>query len=154
MAVKRVELRNLAREIDGFSRATLKKQQAVVADSMARAIPRLVAASPHDTGLYAQSWDFTIEEKRAIIGNYAPYASVIEFGARPHPTPIAPLLAWAKRVLGDPSQPPDYSSEVWALAKAVQKKLATQGQAPRHILENQIPLIIEDIKRSINAILS
>ena len=102
-----------------------------------------------DTGLYAASWDFTVEENAVVLGNYAPYAGVIEYGARPYTPPIGPLLAWAKRVTGDPSQPPNYSSRVWALAKAVQAKIEAEGQAPRHIMENMIPKIIENIREEL-----
>lgn len=103
-----------------------------------------------DTGLYAQSWTFTETEKSIILGNYAPYAGVIERGARPFTPPLGPLLAWAKRVLQDPSQPPDYSSRVWGLATAVQQKIRREGMKPRHILENEIPRIIERVQREIN----
>lgn len=113
---------------------------------IAQSIPDLVERSPVDTGLYAQSWDFTETEFGAIVGNYAPHAAIIENGARPFTPPIGPLLAWAKRVLKDPSQPPEYSSEVWALAKGTQKKIASFGMEPKHIMEQMIPTIIERIK--------
>lgn len=148
--MRTLRLEDLSKALDGLSKKTLREQKQAVGKAMARAIPRLVAASPVDTGLYAQSWDFTVDEKSAIIGNYAPYASVIEFGARPYSAPIDPLLAWAKRVLSDPSQPPDYSEKVRALAWGTWRKIRARGFAPHHILENQIPLIIADIKKELN----
>lgn len=144
--MKRVNLENFSKELKGFSSASLKQKKAAVVRGVARSLPDLVAASPVDTGLYAASWDMTVEEKSVIIGNYAPYAGIIEYGARPFTPPIAPLLAWAKRVLGNGSQPPDYDSEVWALAKATQHKISEYGMAPRHILENMIPKIIQNIR--------
>lgn len=150
MATKQVQLKHFSREISEFSKATLHDQQAAVANALAHSIPRLVAASPVDTGLYAQSWDFTIDEHSAILGNYAPYAAVIEWGARPFTPPLAPLLAWAKRVLKDPSQPPDYSPRVWALAVGVRNKIAAHGMKPQHILENMIPSILEEVRKELD----
>jgi len=120
-----------------------------VVSGVAKSIPDLVQASPVDTGLYAASWDFTVEEKSVILGNYAPYAGIIEQGARPFTPPIGPLLAWAKRVLRDRSQPPDYSPEVWALARGTQNKIAAQGMQPRHILEKTLPKIMQNIKEEV-----
>lgn len=125
----------------------LPLQKKAVIRGIAKSIPDLVAASPVDTGLYAQSWDFTYDEKSAILGNYAPHAAIIEYGARPFTPPIGPLLAWAKRVLQDPSQPPNYSSQVWALAKGTQNKIAEKGISPKHVLENQLDAIIRNIKQ-------
>lgn len=146
---KTVRLENFARELKEFTNATVEQQRKAVASGLARSIPDLVAASPVDTGLYASSWNFEINEKEAIIGNYAPHAPIIESGARPFTPPIGPLLAWAKRVLKSPSQPPDYDSEVWALARGTQNKISEQGMKPRHILENMIPQIIENIKQEL-----
>lgn len=167
MSAKRVELKDFSKALGDFSKKSLKEQRAAVARGLARSIPDLVAASPVDTGLYAASWDFTMEEEAGIIGNYAPYAGVIEDGARPFTPPIGPLLAWAHRVLngtdakrGQPltkaeaqstgnSQLSGYSSEEWGLAVGVQKKIAKHGMAPRHILKNMIPTIIENIRKEL-----
>ena len=146
---KIVDLDKFSDALGDFAKLSLEKKRKAVVGGIARSIPDLVAASPVDTGMYADSWDFTIQEKSVILGNYAPYAGVIEYGARPHPTPIGPLLDWAKRVLQSPSQPPKYEPKVWALAKAVQRKLAERGQEPKHIMENAIPMIIENIKKEL-----
>ena len=87
-------------------------------------VPKLVKDSPVDTGEYAASWDTLEEHDRVLLGNFAPHASIIEFGARPFTPPLKPLLAWAKRVLKSGSQPPDYEPKVWALARATQRKIA------------------------------
>lgn len=149
MATKVVKLENFANELKEFTGKALEEQRAAVASGLARSIPTLVAASPVDTGLYAQSWDFTVTEEAAIIGNYAPHAGIIEEGARPFTPPIGPLLAWAKRVLRDPSQPPQYSERVRALAYGVQKKIASQGIKPKHILRDNLEAIIENIKQEL-----
>lgn len=146
MAAKTVKLENFAHELKEFANKTLEEQKAAIVGGVMRSVPDLVAASPVDTGAYANSWDFTETEVGIILGNYAPHAPIIEKGARPFTPPMSPLLAWAKRVLQDPSQPPNYSNEVWALAKGTQNKIAKYGMEPKHILENMIPKIIENIK--------
>lgn len=146
MTAKRVSLKDLERDLPGFAKATVEKQKQAITMGLQRSIPMLVEQSPVDTGLYAQSWDMTVTEEKAVIGNFAPHAPIIEYGARPYTPPIQPLLAWAKRVLKDPSQPPHYSSHVWALAKYTQKKIAREGIKPRMVLTNALPDIINNIK--------
>lgn len=144
--MKRVNLSDFSNELGSFSKASLAEQKKAVVAGVARSLPELAATSPVDTGLYAASWDMSVQEQSVIAGNYAPYAGIIEDGARPFIPPIAPLLAWAKRVLQDSSQPPNYSSRVWALARGTQKKIAAEGMQPRHILQNMIPTIIQNIR--------
>lgn len=144
-----VKLNDFADIIRDMPGKTLDQIKNGTASGLARSIPDLVAASPVDQGFYAASWDFTVNEQSAILGNYAPHASIIEDGARPFTPPMAPLLAWAKRVLKDSSQPPNYSDRVWALAKGTQKKIAAQGLKPHKILETMLPKIIENIKQEI-----
>jgi len=151
MSVKVVKMADLAKELGKFGHVSLANQKKAVGRAIVAAMPRLVAASPIDTGLYAQSWDFTLDEEKAVIGNYAPHGAVIEFGARPFTPPLTPLLAWAKRVLKDPSQPPSYSPQVQRLARGTQAKIARVGMKPHHILENEIPKIIEDIKKELRS---
>lgn len=146
MSTQRVDLRNFASELAKFSEKHLVEIRNATARGIAASIPDLVAASPVDTGLYAQSWDMSVTDIAVILGNYAPHAPIIEHGARPFTPPLGPLLAWAKRVLKDGSQPPDYSSAVWGLAKYTQKKIEDEGMKPKHILENAIPGIIERIR--------
>lgn len=146
MATKTVKLQDLSSELKKDSKLRLEDQKKAVIKGMIRSVPSLVKNSPIDTGDYANSWDFSIEEKRAIIGNFAPHAPIIERGARPFTPPITPLLAWAKRVLNSSSQPPNYDSEVWALARGVQNKIAKEGMKPRNVLEKEIPNIIENIR--------
>lgn len=149
---KVVKIENLAEELRKTAEGNLKQYKAAVVSGVARSIPDLVRASPVDTGQYAASWNFTVEEKRVILGNFAPHAPIIEKGARPFTPPIGPLLAWAKRVLKSPSQPPDYDSEVWGLAKGVQKKIAAEGMKPRNILEKALPTILENIRSELNRV--
>jgi hypothetical protein len=149
--VKTVNLKDFAKELNVRTKEEAERLRVAILDGCLESIPQLVKDSPVDTGLYAQSWEVTKTEMGAMLENHAPHSAIIEYGARPFTPPIAPLLAWAKRVLKDPSQPPKYSSHVWALAKYTQNKIAEKGMQPKHILENAIPMIIENIKRSYNA---
>lgn len=151
MAVIEVKLENFGKVLREHTDKHITEVRAGVARGLARSIPMLVQSSPVDTGHYASSWDFTITEKAAILGNFAPHAAIIERGARPFTPPLPPLLAWAKRVLQDPSQPPDYSDEVWGLAVGTQKKIQREGMAPKHILENNLPGIIENIRMELES---
>ena len=146
--IKLNEFSDILREMPN---KTLEEVKRGTVSGIAKSIPDLVAASPIDTGLYAQSWTFTADETGIILGNFSPYAAVIEDGARPFTPPIGPLLAWAKRVLGDSSQPPDYSSNVRSLAYGVQKKISQYGMQPKKVLENMLPTIIENIRKEILA---
>lgn len=152
MPVTQVKLADLAQRLGLAGKVGLADQKRAVGRGIVKAIPRLVAASPVDTGLYAQSWSFTLDETQAVLGNFAPQAAVIEYGARPFTPPLAPLLAWAKRVLKDSSQPPNYSPEVQRLARGTQAKIAREGMKPKHILENELPRILEDIKSELRAL--
>lgn len=152
MPTKTVKLNEFSNILREYPKLNVQQVKQGVASGLARSIPDLVKASPVDTGLYASSWDFTIEENAAILGNFAPYASIIEDGARPFTPPIEPLLAWAKRVLQDSSQPPNYSPEVRSLAYGVQKKISENGMEPRKILENMLPTIIDNIRQELDKI--
>lgn len=147
MSTKVVQLDDFAKEIGAYSKDQIEALKHATLLGIARSIPMLVEKSPVDTGLYAQSWGFNKTEFGAILGNYAPHAPIIEYGARPFTPPLAPLLAWAKRVLRDGSQPPDYSDEVWGLALYTQKKIEREGMKPRHIMQDAIPDILKNIEQ-------
>jgi len=149
--IKTVRLKDFAKELGNAYADIRSEQKKVVASSIYSHLEKIVKTSPVDTGLFAQSWDLLETEKSIILGNYAPHAAIVEYGARPFRPPLTPLLAWAKRVLKDGSQPPDYSKDVWALAVYTQKKIEKQGMEPKHILEDAIPEIIRQIKLDLEA---
>jgi hypothetical protein len=144
-----IKLNDFAKVIQEMPGKTLEQVRKGTISGVAKSISGLVENSPVDTGLYAQSWNFTADEQSVVLGNTAPHAAIIEEGSRPFTPPIAPLLAWAKRVLKDSSQPPNYSPEVWALAKGTQNKIAQNGMQPRKVLEGMLPTILENIRQEI-----
>ena len=149
MGSKTIRLEDFGRELRrDFDTTNAEVQKGIFKGALA-SIPDLVKASPVDTGQYASSWDVTKTKEAVVIGNFAPHAPIIENGARPFTPPLGPLLAWAKRVLGDSSQPPNYSDAVWNLAKGTQRKIEREGIKPRKVLVNTIPVIIENIKREL-----
>lgn len=152
MSTKVVTLGDLSSELDKFSKKHVEDQKKAVANGMLKSLPDLVASSPVDTGQYAASWDFTVSEKEAVLGNFAPHAPIIEVGARPFKPPLEPLLAWAKRVLQSSSQPPDYDDEVWGLALGTQKKIEKFGMKPRNVLGKMLPKIIANIEAEMKKI--
>lgn len=148
MAVmKTISMKELSKAMKGQMEENIEKAKKAVVRGCYRTLPDLVEASPVDTGLYAQSWDVVVDDLYVAIGNTAPYAAIIEYGTRPFTPPIGPLLAWAKRVLRDPSQPGDYSNEVWALAKGVQNKISNEGMKPRAVMRQMIPTLLDNIKK-------
>jgi len=153
MPTQEVDLHDFSQVLSQFSEDHIDYIRSSVTRGVIRALPEIIKNSPVDTGQYANSWDVREDEKSVTIGNYAPHAPIIEFGARPFRPPLPPLLEWAKRVLRDPSQPPEYSSAVWGLAIYTRNKIEKYGQEPKHIMTNQIPVIIgyidEELKRGI-----
>lgn len=152
MAKKVVKLSAFAGELRNFQEKSFEEIKRATKIGVLRSLRTLILKSPVDTGEYANSWDFTETEKSLILGNFSPHASVIEFGARPFTPPIGPLLAWAKRILQDPSQPPEYSSEVWAMARGVQNKISREGMKPKHVLQSTMPEIIDNIIQEIQSL--
>lgn len=149
MPTIRVNLEDFSKVLKEFENKHIADVKKGIASGVARSIGDLVRASPVDTGLYAQSWNFSATEERVILGNYAPHAPIIEFGARPFTPPLKPLLEWAKRVLKDSSQPPNYSPAVQGLARYTQKKISEVGMQPRLILTNMLPTIIDNIRQEL-----
>jgi len=152
MAVIQVKLSELGKLLGAEPKRQIPQIKHAVRIGLLQSIPHLVQKSPVDTGQYANSWDFTETESEMILGNFSPHAAVIENGARPFTPPIGPLLAWAKRVLNDSSQPPDYSPEVRGLAYGVRNKIQKEGMKPRNILGQEMPNIIARIKREFKKI--
>lgn len=149
MVVRTVKLSEFSKVFGEESKLRMEEQRKAVVQGIVDSLPEIIKGSPVDTGLYAQSWALLEEEEKIIFGNTAPHAPVIELGARPFRPPLPPLLAWAKRVLGDGSQPPDYSDRVWALAVYTQQKIEREGMRPRFVMQDAIPMILKNIAEAL-----
>lgn len=79
------------------------------------------------------------------VGTNVAYALPIEFGARPHWPPLAPIEFWVRRKLRVPAK------EVRGVAFLVARKIAKRGTAPRQIftlgLDDAKPRIVEIFSR-------
>lgn len=53
-----------------------------------------------------------------------PYGAFVNFGTSPHTPPIGPLIAWARKVLGD-------ASAAWAVQKAIAKRGTPSPNHPK-----------------------
>jgi len=149
MSVIKVDLKDFSKALKNYTSSNIEVVKKSVAVGAVKSIPELVKNSPIDTGHYASSWDVLLGNTSVTVGNFAPHAPIIEYGARPFTPPLKPLLAWAKRVLNDPSQPPEYSPEVWKLAIGTRNKIQEVGMKPRHIMTKSIPMIIKNIEEEL-----
>ena len=132
-----------------FLRKNLKRVKDAVYDGALRSVKPLAEKSPVDTGLYASSWEV---DKRGgkdpveiVIGNTAPYAYTIEFGAPPHKPPVLAIQEWAARKLQKPINDPEVKRLTWGTVNKIKEK----GQDPKYILTKGIEeIILPNIKKS------
>jgi hypothetical protein len=126
-----------------FSAAQMGKRKAVTM------IGLVTPRQPVDTGEMRRSYVVRMVYLRASkqwaaeLSNVAKHAAIMEYGARPHTTPLEPLIRWAERKLrkaeGTKAKPRRKSSLLKRLAKAVVKdvkkalgikaKKATRGKS-------------------------
>ena len=139
---KVVALKDFSKELKKYGEENIELYKKTIIDNLQKNLIELIKNSPVDTGLYAQSWELLISEKEAFLGNDAPHAAIIEYGARPYTPPIGPLLNWARRVL----KQPENTSHVWALARYTQNKIEEFGMDPKHILTDATEKIVNDIR--------
>lgn len=150
MARVKVDIRKLGEAWDKASGQMRGAMERGLFSGVLRGQHHLMENSPVDTGLYQASWAVNPKSNTHIeLGNSAPHAPIIEYGARPHNAPLGPLLAWAKRVLKSSSQPPYYDEQVQRLARGVQKKIRERGQEPKHVLTDAIPDLIKMVEEEI-----
>ena len=142
-------------------------------DSANETLRQVVQTSPVDQGAYKASWEVKMPSsgRPTMLINDAPYAGVIEAGARPHWAPLEPLIEWARRKAGDLSlaglvaiRPANFtksgrfrgqaglddsdSAAIEAFARGVQLKIAAKGQAPKWIMRNQLPFARKSLARA------
>jgi len=71
--MRQVELKDFSKVLEEFSEKHISELRKGVVSGIAKSIPDLVRASPVDTGLYAQSWDFTSDEEKAVLCTACPH---------------------------------------------------------------------------------
>ena len=129
----------LGKGSESYIKTHRKEVYDIFADSLLKSVKNMTERSPVDTGLYASSWDVEkVDENNIFFGNTAPYATIIELGARPFRPPIGPILAWASRKLSLPEDHP----RVRSFAFFVVKKIEKEGLEPHYIMENGLEEII------------
>lgn len=152
MSARVVKVEAFPKIFENYNRRLLSLYKKACERGIINSIPKLVEDSPVDTGEYARSWNYEKTKDAIKVGNFAPHAAVIEFGARPFKPPLKPLLAWAKRVLKDSSQPPGYSPEVWKLALGTRRKIEEEGMEPKHILTKNNDYIKDQMRDELNQV--
>lgn len=155
--------------LPGILRAHEKRFPAAVRKGALRAAHRgrthLVSVSPVDQGAFKSAWRVARDaEGYPMITNDAPYAGVIERGARPHPVSregIENIKEWVKRkVLGGLTLA-KYSAqqgrkvkrgsgsvswvdrEAESIAWAIAAKLKKEGQKGLYLVQNAVPLLAD-----------
>ena len=149
MSARVVKVEEFPKVFKRYNKKLLGIYKVAAERGIINSIPHLVQESPVDTGEYSKSWDYEKTKDAIKVGNFAPHAAIIEFGARPFKPPIKPLLAWAKRVLKDDSQPPEYSPEVWQLALGTQRKIQEKGMEPKHIMSKNLDYIKDQMREEL-----
>ena len=109
---KKVNLTEFVKELEKMPKEVVKEAIDATYSGVLGSQEALNKETPVDTGFLLSSWDTSKNplepEPSVVIGNTAPYSSVImEYGARPHETPIPPLLEWAGRKLQKPTTDPN-----------------------------------------------
>ena len=135
MAARIISLKDIGKEL-GKKFVEHEKKEVIEAtyEACLRSVEPMKYRSPVDTGLYASAWEVkkTNQPGEVFFGNTAPYAGIVEYGARPFNAPIRPLEEWAARKLRLPVTSPEVQNFAWA----VKKKIQREGMEPKFILES------------------
>jgi hypothetical protein len=127
-AVIKIDIKELGRELRARGRAVQRAIEKGMVVGAARGRTHLVELSDEhgitDRGLYKNAWKRHSRGRgRVDLHNQAPYAGIIEVGARPHPVSnegLFAIAAWVERKPGDRVQ-----------SVASQRAYATQGPLPK-----------------------
>ena len=137
-------------------RARAKKMPDVIRKGSYMAAQRgrslLVRRTPVDRGLLKASWRAKrgSGKELATIENDAPYAGIVEFGARPHPVSRegqAAIALWAKRKFGLDE------AEAKQVAYLIARRIRRRGQKPTYFVRDSLDEILvfynKEIERAI-----
>lgn len=144
----------------------LKKREAELKKAIGRGIRNgvrrgrslLVHRTPKDMGLLKASWrDTTARSLDSVVTeifNDAPYAGIVEEGARPHGVNAAGRLAlteWAERHF--PGLDP---KAIKSIVFAIIEKLRVEGQKPTHFVRNSrvdlARILVDEIVRALTSV--
>ena len=81
-----------------------------------------------------------------ILGTPSPYGEPVEFGARPHFPPVAPLQHWVEKKLGLSG------SEAKSVAYAIASSIAKHGTEGAHMFEEGFDEARDDVLRILRSI--
>ena len=103
--------------------------------------------SPVYDGQYKSAWRAQKTANGACLENDAPYAGVIESGARPHAVNregVDAIREWVrKQLLGISASLADENAEVESITWAIVKRIAEKGQEGKHIVRDSLPKLRE-----------
>lgn len=120
------------------------------------AVGHLISQTPVDNGQLKDAWSVVKKGHTDLGGlqivNDAPYAGVIEGGARPHPVSDEGWEAIKRWVLSH--FPGMTDEEAGQFAQAITNKIAVHGQEPTHFVLDSLPelsrLAAKSIERALN----
>lgn len=131
------------------------EQKRAMLEAAALGAELLAKEAPVDTGRLKQSFRVRthgVSGHPEIVAD-APYAGVIEAGARPHWMPLRPLIGWVRRHRGLfnlTRRPPkrhrrtgrfQADAGIVGIARAIQLKIARVGTKPRWFVRKTLPAL-------------
>lgn len=154
-----IDIGRLPEELAKRERAIKEGILRGIRNGVRRGRAMLVLRTPKDMGLAKASWyDSSVGGPStgtvAEIWNSAPYAGILEEGARPHGVSAEGRLAiyeWARRHFPD-----EDDAGLKRITHAICHKLATRGQRPTYFVREARPALVEaaveEIIRSVQKI--
>jgi hypothetical protein len=149
MALK-ITPKELPRELVGRSRLTQEATRRGIIEAAQWAKALLASRTPVDRGQMKAAWKVRISpgfREPAVIRNDAPYAGVVEMGARPHPVSKAgqlAILGWVRRNI--PGLKPDEAEDVM---QAIVWKIRERGQEGTYFVKRSMSEIAEMLDRTV-----
>ena len=145
MTTRRISLDDLPALLSRLEPETAKAVLAGLRSAALRAksvvVQEIDRAQPYpavDSGRLRNSVEVNLFTREIRVT--APHAGILEKGTRPFWPPLAPLLTWVVR-----KGLADDEDEAYAVAKAVQAKIAKEGIAPRHYFAKAMKKVQDEI---------
>ena len=111
----------------------------------------LVRKSPKDRGLFKASWKVRRGKSEITLSNSAPYAGIIEFGARPHPVSregVESIYRWVLRTITAER------TEARGIAHAIAEKIRKKGQKPTYLVRDSLDDLLDFARGAVEQTLS